>query len=94
MKSEHVKRDEIVLDARWFTECRNEDEKEQVRRNVAAALPVLRKLLEFVDREKREAEKPFAATDYTNPAWPYMTADKIGYVRGLTKIMDYIPRPR
>ena len=75
------------VDSRWTRELKDNEERDRLVNNIAAAKPVLDKLRELI----LELEKGKALPDYDSPAWPYWRADRDGYSRGLGDVLKLIP---
>lgn len=69
--------------------CRVEQaEKEDYKRMIKMAQPVFQKLIEMLkeDLDKLEVVED---EDFDNPSWALKQAYKVGYRKGLTRLLEY-----
>lgn len=69
--------------------CRVEQaEKEDYKRMIKTAQPVFQKLIEMLkeDLDKLEVVED---EDFDNPSWALKQAYKVGYRKGLTRLLEY-----
>lgn len=70
----------------WFMDL-PKDEQEDFKREVKSAKNVLDKLEQIVNSRIKEI---VVANDYDSPSWAYKQADRNGYNRALTEIINIL----
>ena len=70
----------------WFMDL-PKDEQEGFKREVKSAKNVLDKLEQIVNSKIKEI---VINTDYDSPSWAYKQADRNGYNRALTEIINIL----
>lgn len=70
----------------WFTDL-PKDQQEGFKRQVTSAKDVLQKLEEIVKNKMKEV---VLSDDYENPSWAYKQADRNGYNRALTEVLNIL----
>ncbi len=70
----------------WFMDL-PKDEQEGFKKQVKAAKDVLEKLEQIV---KSRIKEIVVANDYDSPSWAYKQADRNGYNRALTEIINIL----
>lgn len=69
--------------------CRVEQaEKEDYDRMIKLAQPVFNKLIEIL-KEDLDRVDFVADEDFDNPSWALKQAFKVGYKKGLTRLLEY-----
>ena len=69
--------------------CRVEQaEKENYKRLIDNAQPVFQKLIEIL-KEDLDKVDFVADEDFDNPSWALKQAFKVGYKKGLTRLLEY-----
>lgn len=71
----------------WFKECKTKADKEKVRQTILSNRQSLDRLKEILEPMLKETAP---TTDYDSPSWAYKQADRIGYNRALTSVLDII----
>lgn len=71
----------------WFKECKTKEEKEKVRQTILSNRQSLDRLKEILEPMLKETAP---TADYDSPSWAYKQADRIGYNRALTSVLDII----
>jgi hypothetical protein len=71
----------------WFKKCKTEEEKKSQRQTLLQHRYTLETLQEILE-SMLEVNPP--STDYDNPSWAYKQADRNGYNRALTKVLEII----
>lgn len=71
----------------WFKECKTKEDKEKVRQAILSNRQSLDRLKEILEPMLKETAP---TTDYDSPSWAYKQADRIGYNRALTSVLDII----
>ena len=71
----------------WFKECKTKEDKEKVRQAILSNRQSLDRLKEILEPMLKETT---LTTDYDSPSWAYKQADRIGYNRALTAVLDII----
>jgi hypothetical protein len=71
----------------WFKECKTKEDKEKVRQTILSNRQSLDRLKEILEPMLKETAP---TTDYDSPSWAYKQADRIGYNRALTSVLDII----
>jgi hypothetical protein len=70
----------------WFNHL-PKDQQEGFKRQVRSARDVLERLEQLLQEKKTEV---VLSTDYDNPSWAYKQADRNGYDRALTEVINLI----
>jgi hypothetical protein len=69
--------------------CRvNAEEKESFKRMLRDSQPLLQKIVELVNEDISKLDI-VDDDDFDNPSWALKQAYKVGYKRGLTKLLEY-----
>ena len=69
--------------------CRVEQaEKENYKRLIDNAQPVFQKLIEMLQEDLDKVDF-IADEDFDNPSWALKQAFKVGYKKGLTRLLEY-----
>ena len=69
--------------------CRVEQaEKEDYDRMIKLAQPVFQKLVEMLEEDLSKVDF-VADEDFDNPSWALKQAFKVGYKKGLTRLLEY-----
>lgn len=69
--------------------CRVEQaEKEDYDRMIKLAQPVFKKLIEILQEDLDRVDF-VADEDFDNPSWALKQAFKVGYKKGLTRLLEY-----
>lgn len=69
--------------------CRvNAEEKESFKRMLRDSQPLLQKIVELVNEDISRLDI-VDDDDFDNPSWALKQAYKVGYKRGLTKLLEY-----
>lgn len=63
-------------------------EKEDYERMIRLAQPVFQKLIEILKEDLSKVDF-IADEDFDNPSWALKQAFKIGYKKGLTRLLEY-----
>lgn len=71
----------------WFKECKTKEEKDKVRQTILSNRQSLDRLKEILEPMLKETAP---TADYDSPSWAYKQADRIGYNRALTSVLDII----
>jgi hypothetical protein len=71
----------------WFKECKTKEEKEQVRKLIYSNKEGFDRLKDILEPMLKEA---LPTADYDSPSWAYKQADRIGYNRALTTVLELI----
>ena len=71
----------------WFKECKTKEDKEKVRQSILSNRQSLDRLKEILEPMLKETAP---TADYDSPSWAYKQADRIGYNRALTSVLDII----
>lgn len=70
----------------WFNHL-PKDQQEGFKKQVLSARDVLERLEQILHEKKTEV---VLSTDYDNPSWAYKQADRNGYERALTEVINLI----
>lgn len=70
----------------WFMDL-PKDQQEDFKRQVSSAKDVLEKLEEILKNKLKEV---VLSEDYDNPSWAYKQADRNGYNRALTEVLNIL----
>lgn len=73
----------------WTQHLKTPEERAKFRQTVQNSRFVLDRLIEICYNIKDEAAKS-SKDDYKLTAWPYYQADKLGYQRALTEIIEIL----
>lgn len=69
--------------------CRvDQAEKEDYDRMIKLAQPVFQKLIEMLEEDLSKVDF-VADEDFDNPSWALKQAFKVGYKKGLTRLLEY-----
>lgn len=69
--------------------CRVEQaEKDNYKRMIDNARPVFQKLIEMLEEDLSKVDF-VADEDFDNPSWALKQAFKVGYKKGLTRLLEY-----
>ena len=69
--------------------CRVEQaEKDNYKRMIDNAQPVFQKLIEMLEEDLSKVDF-IADEDFDNPSWALKQAFKVGYKKGLTRLLEY-----
>lgn len=71
----------------WFKECKTKEDKEQVRKLLYSNKEGFDRLKDILEPMLKEAPP---TADYDSPSWAYKQADRIGYNRALTTVLELI----
>jgi len=63
-------------------------EKEDYERMIRLAQPVFQKLIEILKEDLNKVDF-VADEDFDNPSWALKQAFKVGYKKGLTRLLEY-----
>nr|DAW97666.1 MAG TPA: hypothetical protein [Caudoviricetes sp.] len=64
------------------------EEKKELKRQIDLSQLLLNKLVELVQDDIEDNDK-VADEDFDNPSWALKQAYKIGYKKGLTRLLEY-----
>lgn len=64
------------------------EEKKELKRQIDLSQLLLNKLVELVQDDIKDNDK-VADEDFDNPSWALKQAYKIGYKKGLTRLLEY-----
>ena len=70
----------------WFMDL-PKDQQDSFKKQVSSAKDVLEKLEEIVKTKMKEV---VLSEDYNNPSWAYKQADRNGYNRALTEVLNIL----
>jgi len=70
----------------WFNNL-PKDKQEDFKKQVRSARDVLERLEQILQEKKTEV---VLSTDYDNPSWAFRQADRNGYDRALTEVINLI----
>ena len=69
--------------------CRvDQAEKDNYKRMIDNAQPVFQKLIEMLEEDLSKVDF-VADEDFDNPSWALKQAFKVGYKKGLTRLLEY-----
>ena len=69
--------------------CRVEQaERDNYKRMIDNAQPVFQKLIEMLEEDLSKVDF-VADEDFDNPSWALKQAFKVGYKKGLTRLLEY-----
>lgn len=71
----------------WFKDCKNKKEKEAVRQVLQSNRESLDRLKEILEPMLKDTTP---AADYDSPSWAYKQADRNGFNRAVTTVLDLI----
>lgn len=79
------------LHAKWFTHLGGKEKQDEFRRSVFAARPVLRRLKNILEEEKKSMEiSETSPKDFEDGNWAYKQAFRNGERRGLRIVEDLL----
>ena len=70
----------------WFTNL-PKDQQEEFKKQVLSSRDTLERLQKILEDKKTEV---VLSTDYDNPSWAYKQADRNGYDRALTEVINLV----
>jgi hypothetical protein len=80
----------MTLSHKWTQHLRGE-EANKFRELLLVDTVILGRLLAIVEEMEREVEQSdLSINEYTNPAFPYLKADRNGEIRGLKKVQSLL----
>ena len=71
----------------WLKECKTKEEKAQVRQLILSNRESLDRLQEILGPMLKDTPP---TADYDSPSWAFKQADRIGFNRALTTVLDLI----
>lgn len=71
----------------WFKNCKDKAAKDKVKQEIVSQREVLVKLEEILESMLKDATP---ASDYDSPSWAYKQADRNGFNRAVTTVLDLI----
>ena len=75
------------MKAAWFKECKTKKEKEAVNQVLQSNRESLDRLKEILEPMLKDTTP---AADYDSPSWAYKQADRNGFNRAVTTVLDLI----
>lgn len=75
------------MKAAWFKECKTKKEKEAVSQSLHSNREGLDRLKEILEPMLKDTTP---AADYDSPSWAYKQADRNGFNRAVTTVLDLI----
>lgn len=80
------------ISASWTKHITDPAEKKKFEEFVRSSYPVLDVFVDILD-EKRSARGVFKEEDYKSASWAYEAADRNGYLRALTDVINILTIP-
>jgi hypothetical protein len=71
----------------WFAKCKTKEDKDKTRQVILSNRESLDRLKDVLEPMLKEIAP---AADYDSPSWAYKQADRNGYNRALTTVLDLI----
>lgn len=71
----------------WFQKCKTQKDKESVKASVLSQREPLDRLKEILEPMLKDT---VASSDYDCPSWGYKQADRNGFNRALTTVLEMI----
>ena len=75
------------MKAAWFKDCKTKKEKDAVAQVLQSNIEGLDRLKEILEPMLKDTTP---ATDYDSPSWAYKQADRNGFNRAVTTVLDLI----
>ena len=75
------------MKAAWYKKCKTQEDKDKVKQTLMSNRDSLLHLEEIL--ESMLEDRP-TTMDYDSPSWSHKMADRIGYNRALTQVLDLI----
>ena len=75
------------MKAAWYKECKTKDDKNKVRQTILSNRESLDRLKEILEPMLKGVQP---ANDYDKPSWAFKQADRNGFNRALTDVLDLI----
>jgi len=75
------------MKAAWFKDCKTKKDKEAVAQTLQSQREGLDRLKEILEPMLKDTTP---AADYDCPSWAYKQADRNGYNRAVTTVLDLI----
>ena len=75
------------MKAAWFKDCKSKKQKESVAQVLQSNRESLDRLKEILEPMLKDTT---SAADYDSPSWAYKQADRNGFNRAVTTVLDLI----
>jgi len=75
------------MKAAWFKDCKSKKQKEAVAQTLQSNRESLDRLKEILEPMLKDTTP---AADYDSPSWAYKQADRNGFNRAVTTVLDLI----
>ena len=75
------------MKAAWFKDCKTKKDKESVAQTLQSQREGLDRLKEILEPMLKDTTP---AADYDSPSWAYKQADRNGFNRAVTTVLDLI----
>jgi hypothetical protein len=75
------------MKAIWFKDCKTKEEKEKLKQSILSQKEVLDRLKGILEPMLKGVQP---ANDYDKPSWAFKQADRNGFNRALTDVLDLI----
>jgi len=75
------------MKAAWFKSCKTKKDKETVVQSIRSNRESLDRLKEILEPMLKDSNP---ASDYDSPSWAYKQADRNGFNRAVTTVLDLI----
>lgn len=75
------------MKASWFKDCKSKGDKEKVKQAIMSQREPLDRLKEILEPMLKDTNP---ASDYDCPSWAYKQADRNGYNRAVTTVLELI----
>jgi len=79
----------MAIQAIWFNGTKKED-REKVIQDIGLAFNAFRRLEEIIKLKMRDTSP---VSDYDKASWPFFRADRDGYERALTEVLQLLKEP-
>jgi|TARA_R110001606_G_scaffold175347_1_gene321906 hypothetical protein len=71
----------------WFKNCKSQAEKDKVKQQILSQQEVIVRLEEILESMLKDTT---TAAEYDSPSWAYLQADRNGYNRAVTTVLELI----
>ena len=75
------------MKAVWFAKSKDKKDKDAIKQSILAQREPLDRLKEILEPMLKDG---LPATDYDSPSWAYKQADRNGFNRALTTVLEII----
>ena len=78
----------LAINVDWVKHLKTAEDQQSFVDTLSGS-PVVERLKELL-KSRLKDRAVFKEVDYSNPSWAYLSADRNGYVRAITEVLDLI----